>query len=127
MERTAPLLSRGHALPSQQRSLASSRSPPHAALAEESRLRAVVAECDQALTECASLQATLEEANKAMESPESAPQSEQSLATVGARVAAAEEKVDRVVEAVEEVVSDLWLKPIGDLSSIYDDLYAQEA
>ena len=28
---------------------------------------------------------------------------------------------------VEEVVSDLWLKPIGDLSSIYDDLYAQEA
>ena len=61
------------------------------ALAEESRLRAVVAECDQALTECAWLQATLEEANKAMESPQSAPQSEQSLATVGARVAAADD------------------------------------
>jgi hypothetical protein len=27
---------------------------------------------------------------------------------------------------VEEVVSDLWLKPIGDMSSIYDELYALE-
>lgn len=27
---------------------------------------------------------------------------------------------------VEDVVSDLWLKPIGDMSSIYDELYALE-
>lgn len=28
---------------------------------------------------------------------------------------------------VEEVVSDLWLKPIGDMSSIYDELYNLES
>ena len=29
--------------------------------------------------------------------------------------------------SVEEVVSDLWLKPIGDMSSIYDELYAMDS
>ena len=86
----------------------------------------MVAECDQALTECAWLQATLEEANKAMESPQSAPQSEQSLATVGARVAAAEEKVDRVVEAVEEVVMEQAVEEVAPVHEVREEEEEEE-